>query len=59
MSRLLKPLLDKYPTELFVYMDNILIATGDNIERHRQITHEVLDLLEAESYFLHPAKCEV
>jgi hypothetical protein len=58
MSRLLKPLLDKYPTELFVYMDNILIATGDNIERHRQITHEVLDLLEAESYFLHPAKCE-
>jgi hypothetical protein len=34
MSHLLKPLLDKYPTELFVYMDNILIATGDNIERH-------------------------
>jgi hypothetical protein len=58
MSHLLKPLLDKYPTELFVYMDNILIATGDNIERHRQITHEVLDLLEVESYFLCPAKCK-
>jgi hypothetical protein len=57
MSRLLKPLLDRYPNKLFVYMDNILIATGDNIERHCQITHEVLDLLEEESYFLRPAKC--
>jgi hypothetical protein len=28
MSRLLWPLLNKYPTELFVYMDDILIATG-------------------------------
>jgi hypothetical protein len=34
MSRLLKWLLDKYPTELFVYMDDILIATGEDIERH-------------------------
>jgi hypothetical protein len=34
MSRLLKWLLDKYPTELFVYMDNILIATGEDMERH-------------------------
>jgi hypothetical protein len=55
MSRLLKRLLDKYPTELFVYMDDILIATGEDIERHRQIVHEVLDLLEEESYFLRPA----
>jgi hypothetical protein len=58
MSRLLWPLLNKYPTELFVYMDDILIATGDDVERHRQIVHEVLDLLEEESYFLRPAKCE-
>jgi hypothetical protein len=34
MSHLLKHLLDKYPTELFVYMDDILIATRDDIERH-------------------------
>jgi hypothetical protein len=58
MSQLLKPLLNKYPTELFVYMDNILIATGDDIGRHRQIIHKVLDLLEEESYFLCPAKCK-
>jgi hypothetical protein len=38
-------------------MDNILIATREDIERHCQITHKVLDLLEEESYFLCPAKC--
>jgi hypothetical protein len=45
MSQLLKHLMDKYPTKLFVYMDNILIATGNDTERHRQIVHEVLELL--------------
>jgi hypothetical protein len=57
MSQLLKHLMDKYPTELFVYMDDIHIAMGNDIERHHQIVLEVLDLLEEESYFLHPAKC--
>ncbi len=48
----------QYPTELFIYMDDILIATNDNLTRHRQIVHQVLDKLEKESYFLRPAKCE-
>jgi hypothetical protein len=38
-------------------MDDILIATNNNILRHCQIVHDVLDLLEKESYFLRPAKC--
>ena len=42
----------RYPTELFIYMDDILIATGDDLVCHRQIVHEVLDKLEEESYFL-------
>jgi hypothetical protein len=57
MSRLLRRLLDKYPDELFVYMDDILIAMSSNIVRHCQIVHKVLELLEEESYFLCPAKC--
>ncbi len=57
MARMFKPLMDKYPHELFVYMDDILIATTDDLPRHRQIVHEVLDLMEFESYFLKPAKC--
>ena len=39
-------------------MDDILIATNDNLTRHRQIIHQVLDKLEEESYFLRLAKCE-
>ena len=43
--------------ELFIYMDDILIATTNDVRRHEQITHEVLDLLEKESFFLKPHKC--
>jgi hypothetical protein len=57
MSRMSKSLTDKYPTELFIYVDNILIATSDDLERHHQIVHDVLDLLTEESYFLCPTKC--
>jgi hypothetical protein len=47
----------QYPTELFVYVNDVLIATDNNREHHQQIVHEVLNLLAKESYFLHPAKC--
>jgi RNase H-like domain found in reverse transcriptase len=43
---------------LFVYMDDILIATADDFPLHRHIVHDVLDLLEAESFFLKPSKCK-
>jgi hypothetical protein len=38
-------------------MDDVLIATGDDLQRHRLIVHDVLDLLEIELYFLKPSKC--
>src|ERR1700761_1965086 len=57
MARMFRHLTNKYPTELFVYMNNILIATKDNLERHREIVDAVLDLLAEESYFLRPSKC--
>ena len=50
-------LVNKYPTELFVYMDNILITTKNNINHHRQIIDDILELLAKESYFLQPSKC--
>jgi RNase H-like domain found in reverse transcriptase len=43
---------------LFVYMDDILIATTDDLPLHRRIIHDVLDLLKAESFFLKPTKCK-
>jgi Reverse transcriptase (RNA-dependent DNA polymerase) len=58
MDHLFRPLKDKYPGMLFVYMDDILIATADDLPLHRRIVHDVLDLLEAESFFLKPSKCK-
>jgi Reverse transcriptase (RNA-dependent DNA polymerase) len=43
---------------IFVYMDDILIATIKDYDLHRWLVHEVLDLLETESFFLKPAKCK-
>jgi hypothetical protein len=39
-------------------MDDILIATGEDIELHRCIVHDVLDLLERESLFCKLSKCQ-
>ena len=39
-------------------MDDILVATKDNLDRHRQIVREVLEVMECESYFLRLTKCE-
>jgi RNase H-like domain found in reverse transcriptase/Reverse transcriptase (RNA-dependent DNA polymerase) len=58
MDRLFRPLKDKYPGMLFVYMDNILITTNNDLPLHHHIIHDVLDLLEAESFFLKPSKCK-
>ena len=57
MDHELCPLKSKYPCMIFVYMDDILIATPDDLLLHRQIVHKVLNLLEQISFFLKPSKC--
>jgi hypothetical protein len=57
MERMFWTLVRRYPTELFVYVDNILVATDNDLVRHQQIVHEVLDILAQEFYFLQLAKC--
>ena len=52
MACMFHGLVNKYPTELFVYMDDILIATKNDLPRHRQIVDKVLKLLARESDFL-------
>ncbi len=52
MNRMFREMKMRYPTELFVYMDNILIAMNNDLTRHREIVHQVLDKLEEKSYFL-------
>jgi Reverse transcriptase (RNA-dependent DNA polymerase) len=58
MDRVFHHLHDKYPSMIFVYMDDILIATIKDYDLHRRLVHEVLNLLEKESFFLKPAKCK-
>lgn len=57
MDRIFAPLKRQYPGMIFVYMDDILIATGDDVVLHREIVHAVLDLLCRESLFCKLSKC--
>ncbi len=43
--------------EVVIYMDDILIATPNNIPHHRQLVHQILDKLEEHDLFLKPEKC--
>ena len=57
MDRIFAELKNKYPGCIFVYMDNILIATPDDEELHAKIVNAVLDMLAAEDFFLKLSKC--
>ena len=57
MDQIFAPIKRRYPGNVFAYMDNILIATGDDLTLHWQIVHEVLDLLAKASLFCKLSKC--
>ena len=57
MDWIFGPLKQKYPGCIFVYMDDILIATGADKGFHEQIVYEVLDLLAREDFYLKLSKC--
>jgi hypothetical protein len=40
-----------------IYMDDILVATRDNLEEHRQLVHQILARLQKLDLFLKPEKC--
>ena len=42
---------------IHAYMDDILISTPNNFVLHQRIVHDVLDALEAASFYLQVAKC--
>jgi hypothetical protein len=58
MDRIFRSLKNKYLEEIFIYMDDILIATGEDLIRHQQIIQEVLEVLRKESLFLKLSKCK-
>ena len=58
MNRLFQTLQNKYPNEVQIYMDNILIATTNNIDRYQTIVWEVLKIMKDKSLFLKLSKCK-
>jgi hypothetical protein len=58
MTRVFRTLQNTYPGEILIYMDDILIATPNDLPQHRQIVREVLEVMRKESFFLKAAKCE-
>ena len=57
INEIFMPLKRLYPGCIFTYMDDILIATGDNECLHSEIVHTVLDMLEKKDFFLKLSKC--
>ena len=58
MGKIFCQLKSKYFGKFWDYMDDLLVAMGPGEEKiHQDIVHEILDILETESYFLRPSKC--
>ena len=57
MDRIFAVLKNKYPGCIFVYINDILIATPDDEELHAEIVNTVLDMLATEDFFLKLSKC--
>jgi Reverse transcriptase (RNA-dependent DNA polymerase) len=61
MYNTFRDILNHWPENVFIYMDNFLITTPNRTEQDRQlhqtITHVVLQRFEDQSFFLKAAKC--
>jgi hypothetical protein len=42
---------------VIIYMDDILVATRNDLEEHRQLVHQILARLKKMDLYLKPAKC--
>ena len=51
MNRLFQNVQNKYPGEVHIYMDDILVATFDDIERHRKIIKAILEVMKKDFFF--------
>jgi Reverse transcriptase (RNA-dependent DNA polymerase) len=58
MDRVFARIMNRYPGKVFVYMDNVLITTRGDVEEHRRIVREILEMFRQESFFLKLSKCK-
>ena len=58
MNKLLQSIKACYGKDIQRYIDNILIATKDDLEYYKEVIKIVLDAIKKKSLFLKPEKCE-
>ena len=58
MNKVLRPIQAKYGEDVQAYMDDVIIATANDLPYHREVVREVLTALRDASLFLKPEKCE-
>src|SRR6266436_4645913 len=58
MRKAFRRVQNKYPNELLIYIDDILVATNNDVERHRSIVKDILQTMREESLFFKISKCE-
>src|SRR6266576_3410802 len=58
MNKLLRPIKAQYGEDIQGYMDDILIATKNDLAYHREVVKMVLSTMKENSLFLKPEKCE-
>ena len=52
MQKMLRHWLNKYPDETGNYIDDMVVATKGDRQRHQQIVRELLQIFQENSYFL-------
>jgi Reverse transcriptase (RNA-dependent DNA polymerase) len=58
MNWVFAKIMNCYPGKVFVYMDNVLVATGGDVEEHQRIVQEILEMFHQKSFFLKLLKCK-
>jgi hypothetical protein len=58
MNQVIRPVKAKYGEDVQVYMDDIIIATKNDLGYHRNVVRTVLKAMRDASLFLKPEKCE-
>ena len=58
MNQVIRPVKAKYGEDVQVYMDDIIIATRNDLGYHRDVVCTVLEAMRGTSLFLKPEKCE-
>ena len=58
MNKVMRPVKAKFGEDVQIYMDDVIIATKNDLTHHREVIRAVLLAMRNASLFLKPEKCE-